>query len=122
MGTIFFFLAMIIMMGPSHFTDLFSPFLWKWMAIYAIAIVVLGQLTWQLGLKTANSTDLYIAEAAFPLLGLLFGYWILAKIPTASEVIGAIIIALGIALTIVGIVARKKSLSNSGRIASKQRI
>ncbi|MEM9017801.1 MAG: DMT family transporter, partial [Verrucomicrobiota bacterium] len=33
-GIIFFVIIVLLMFGPEHFSDLWSPFLWKWMLLY----------------------------------------------------------------------------------------
>ncbi len=108
-GTVFFLIALLMMRGVEHFTDLFNPFLWKWMLFYALGIVVLGQLTWQWGLQQANSIHLSLAEAAIPLLGLLFGFLILSEIPMKHEWIGGAVILCGLGLTMIGLRNREQN-------------
>ncbi|MEM7698747.1 MAG: DMT family transporter [Verrucomicrobiota bacterium] len=101
-GCIFFAIIVMIMFGPTHFTDLFDPFLWKWVAVYGVLVVGVGQLVWHKGLGSATSVDLSVAEAATPILGVLFAFVILGEIPSQSEWIGGGIVLIGIFLSLRG--------------------
>ncbi|MEB3151596.1 MAG: DMT family transporter [Sphaerospermopsis sp.] len=106
LATIVFFLIAIILHGPEHFMDVFSPFLWQWMLIYGGVIVVLGQLSWFNGLKTATASDISLASSFTPIAGVLTAYFILQEVPTAAQYIGGAIILLGIFLNQIGIQAQ----------------
>lgn len=102
-GTLFFFAATVILYGPEHFMDVTSPFLWRWMIIYAAVIVVGGQLAWFKGLRSSTASEVSLAAAFNPIVGVLAAYWILAEVPTAAQYIGGAVILLGIALNQIGV-------------------
>lgn len=101
-GGIVFALIVMLLFGPSHFMDVTSPFLWKWMLIYGALIVAVGQLTWQFGLRFVRSCDICIAESALPVLGLGFAFLFLGQFPSSSEWIGGLVILLGVGLALRG--------------------
>jgi drug/metabolite transporter (DMT)-like permease len=102
-GTIFFFVATIILFEPSHFMDVTSPFLWRWMLIYSAVIVVGGQLAWFSGLKRSSASEVSLAGAFDPIAGVLAAYLILGEVPTTAQYIGGAVILVGIALNQIGL-------------------
>ncbi|MBE9114741.1 DMT family transporter [Lusitaniella coriacea LEGE 07157] len=109
-GTIVFFFVVIILYTPSHFMDVFSPFLWQWMSIYGAIIVVGGQLCWFAGLKTSGASDVSLASSFSPIAGILAAYLILSEAPTMAQYIGGSVILVGIVLNQIG-VSRKMETS-----------
>lgn len=103
LGTIIFFIIVIKLYGFFHFVDVFSPFLWQWMFIYAAIIVVAGQLFWFVGLKSTKAADVSLVNSFTPIFGVLFAYLLLQEIPTFSQYLGGIIIILGIMLNQIGV-------------------
>lgn len=108
-GTIFFFVATIILFEPSHFMDVASPFLWRWMLIYSAVIVVGGQLAWFSGLKRSSASEVSLAGAFDPIAGVLAAYLILGEVPTAAQYIGGAVILVGIALNQIGLLKLNQS-------------
>jgi len=102
-GTIFFFVATIILFEPSHFMDVTSPFLWRWMLIYSAVIVVGGQLAWFSGLKRSSASEVSLAGAFDPIAGVLAAYLILGEVPTTAQYIGGAVILVGIVLNQIGL-------------------
>lgn len=102
-GTVVFFVTVVVLFGPSHLMDTTSPFLWKWMFFYSAVIVVGGQLAWFKGLKTSNASEISLATAFNPLAGVFAAYLLLAEIPTLGQYIGGAVILGGIALNQIGI-------------------
>lgn len=102
-GTIVFFVVVIGLFGPSHFTDVFSPFLWQWMLFYSLVIVVGGQLSWFQGLKTTGAADVSLASSFSPIAGILSAYLLLGEAPTMAQYIGGTVIMIGIVLNQVGV-------------------
>ncbi|HBE19742.1 MAG TPA: EamA family transporter [Cyanobacteria bacterium UBA11149] len=102
-GTIVFFAIALIIYGPMHFFDIFSPFLWQWMFIYSAVIVVGGQLSWFIGLKKTTASDVSLASSFSPIAGILAAYFILGEAPTLPQYIGGTIIIGGIALNQIGV-------------------
>jgi drug/metabolite transporter (DMT)-like permease len=103
LGTVIFFIVVLILYTPTHFMDVFSPFLWQWMLVYGAIIVVGGQLCWFTGLKTAGAADVSLASSFSPIAGILAAYFILSEAPTLAQYIGGSIILIGIVLNQIGI-------------------
>lgn len=110
LGTIIFFITAIVLFGPIHFIDAFSPLLWQWMLIYGAVIVVGGQLCWLTGLKTTGASDVSLASSFSPIAGILAAYLILGEAPTMAQYIGGSVIICGIVLNQIG-VSRKATLA-----------
>ena len=110
LGTIIFCIVVLMLYSPTHFMDVFSPFLWQWMLVYGAIIVVGGQLCWFTGLKTAGAADVSLASSFSPIAGILTAYLILSETPTTAQYIGGSIILIGIVLNQIG-VFRKQTQS-----------
>ncbi|WP_204139074.1 DMT family transporter [Halomicronema sp. CCY15110] len=102
-GTVFFFTATILLFEPSHFMDVTSPFLWRWMLLYSAVIVVGGQLAWFAGLKSSTASEISLATAFTPIAGVLAAYLILGEVPTVAQYVGGAVILVGIMLNQVGV-------------------
>lgn len=102
-GTLFFFVATIVLFEPSHFMDVASPFLWRWMLLYSAVIVVGGQLAWFNGLKHSTASEVSLATAFTPIAGVLAAFLILGEVPTFSQYVGGAVILAGIALNQIGV-------------------
>ncbi|NER84277.1 MAG: DMT family transporter [Leptolyngbya sp. SIO1D8] len=102
-GTIFFFGATVMLYGPEHFMDVTSLFLWQWMLFYSAIIVVGGQWAWFSGLKQSTASEISLATAFNPLVGVLAAYLILRELPTTAQYIGGAVILGGIALNQIGV-------------------
>lgn len=103
LGTLVFLNVVLILYTPTHFIDVFSPFLWQWMIVYGAIIVVGGQLCWFNGLKTAGAADVSLASSFSPIAGIAAAYLILSESPTMAQYIGGSIILIGIILNQIGI-------------------
>lgn len=102
-GTIFFFVATIVLYGPSHFMDVGSPFLWQWMLFYAAIIVVAGQTLWFNGLKRSTASEVSFATAFNPIVGILSAFILLGEVPTLGQYIGGVVILGGVILNQMGV-------------------
>lgn len=102
LGAIFFFVAALYLYGPGHFNALGAPFLWQWMLVYALVIVVLGQVSWFKGLKSTRMIDVAMATSAAPVAGILAAYLILGEVPVQAQLIGGAVVLLGIVLGLLG--------------------
>ncbi|WP_017659408.1 DMT family transporter [Baaleninema simplex] len=102
-GTAVFFAIVMVLFGWSHFMDIFSPILWRWMFVYGAVIVVGGQLCWFRGLKTTRASEVSLASSFSPVAGVLAAYFILGEVPTSAQYIGGSAIILGIALNQFGV-------------------
>lgn len=107
LGTIIFCIVVLILYSPTHFIDVFSPFLWQWMLVYGAIIVVGGQLCWFTGLKTAGAADVSLASSFSPIAGILTAYLILSETPTTAQYIGGSIILIGIVLNQIGVFGKQ---------------
>ncbi len=81
----------------------FSPFLWRWMFVYAGVIVVLGQLFWYKGLRACSASMASLANSFTPVIGLLAAYLVLGEVPSSAQYIGGSVILVGIFLSQVGV-------------------
>ncbi|MGB3536271.1 MAG: DMT family transporter [Microcoleaceae cyanobacterium] len=108
-GTVFFFVTVMILYGPSHLMDVTAPFLWQWMLIYAAVIVVGGQLFWFSGLKQSTASEVSLATAFNPIAGIISAYLLLSEAPTTAQYIGGGIILVGIILNQIGVQRLKRT-------------
>lgn len=95
-GAAVYFIAVSLIFGPGTFRDIFSPMLWSWVWVYTGIVIVLGQVTWAMALKFAQSSDLTLATSFSPLAGLLFAMVLLGETPGPGLLPGAAIIMLSI--------------------------
>jgi len=95
-GTLIFFVVVIIRYGPIHFIDIFSPLLWQWMLFYGTVIVVGGQLCFFNGLKNSTASEVSLASSFSPIAGILASYLILGESPNIAQYIGGSAIVGGI--------------------------
>ncbi|MBE9242015.1 DMT family transporter [Synechocystis salina] len=100
-GTFVFFWMAVILYGFHHFVDVFAPILWQWMLVYGAIIVVLGQLAWLAGLKSASFIQINLASLVTPILAIIFAYLILQETPTESQYLGGILLLLGAILSFI---------------------
>lgn len=107
-GVILFSIIVLFAFGPHHFDQLLSPFLWRWMLAYGAIIIVLGQITWFKGLQRATSADISTASALTPIAGTLFAFLLLGETPNFSQILGGVIILLGIAISLFGVYSQQK--------------
>ena len=120
LGTVVFFTVALKLYGLVHFGDVFSPFLWQWMAIYSVVIIVGGQLCWFTGLKTTNASDVSLASAFSPLAGILAAYMILGESPTMAQYIGGSVIIFGIILNQIGVARMPSKVPTAPQVSSDQ--
>ncbi|MGA9378235.1 MAG: DMT family transporter, partial [Phormidium sp.] len=102
LGTVIFFLLAIWLYGPNHFAEVFSPFLWQWMLIYAAIIVVIGQLCWLAGLKNATSSELNLANLLNPIAAIIMAFLILGEVPTLAQYLGGSLLFIGLIFGFIG--------------------
>jgi drug/metabolite transporter (DMT)-like permease len=127
LGTVIFFLVALLLYGKEHFQDAFSPFLWKWMLLYGVIIVVVGQSLWTKGLRMANVSTASLVGSFTPIVGIFAAYFILKESPTNAQYIGGCAILIGIFISHTGIrrqmlrqsIQKKLLISNQQEIESK---
>jgi drug/metabolite transporter (DMT)-like permease len=113
-GSIIFFWVAMYFYGAEHFMGLFSPFLWQWMLLYGGVIVVIGQSLWLKGTKESPISVSAIISCFHPIAAMLFSYWILTELPTTAQIIGSIVILLGLSYSQVLKTSEKEALTNNG--------
>ena len=102
LGSILFALIVLKFYGPGHFDDVFSPYLLEWTLVYGSIVVVGGQLTWLLGVKSAKASDIALAVAFTPVAGVFFAYLLLGEKPAWGQWVGGAVIMMGVALHLFG--------------------
>jgi drug/metabolite transporter (DMT)-like permease len=102
-GTIIFFCIAQVLYGPHHFMDVFSPFLWKWMVIYSLVIVVVGQLCSFSAQKMSTLAQSTLVNGFQPLLAIAMAFFILGEVPMMAQFVGGGILLLGIGLSTLGV-------------------
>ncbi|MBD2327254.1 DMT family transporter [Alkalinema sp. FACHB-956] len=100
LGTIIFFLIAQTLYGSQHFTDAFSPFLWKWMVLYSALIVVGGQICWLNGLKEASTAEITLAHLLEPIAAIAMAFLILGETPTPAQYVGGSIVFISILISL----------------------
>jgi drug/metabolite transporter (DMT)-like permease len=116
-GTLFFFVATLMLFEPDHFMDVTSPFLWRWMLLYSAVIVVGGQLAWFSGLKRSTASEISLATAFTPVAGVFAAYLILGEVPTIAQYIGGAVILGGIVLNQIGVQKLNQTASAAQKIS-----
>ena len=102
LGSILFALIVLKFYGPGHFDDVFSPYLLEWTLVYGSIVVVGGQLTWLMGVKSAKASDIALAVAFTPVAGVFFAYLLLGEKPAWGQWVGGVVIMAGVALHLFG--------------------
>ena len=102
LGTVVYFFWAIYLFGPYHFQDLFAPAVLKWIWVYAIIVIIVGQFAWNLGLKYARSGDVALATSFSPLAGIMIAMILLDENPGDGLIPGAAIIIAGIVVAQYG--------------------
>ena len=98
LGTIIFYFLGLYLYGPNHFQDLLEPIVLKWVWVYAIIVILCGQLAWNLGLKHARGGDISLATSFSPIAALVIAMLLLGEDPGPGLFPGGLIILAAIAL------------------------
>ena len=98
LGTIIYYFLALYLYGPNHFQDLFQPIVLKYVWVYAIIVIIVGQFSWNLGLKHARSGDVSLATSFSPLAALVIAMLLLGEDPGAGLIPGGLIIVFAIAV------------------------
>lgn len=98
LGTIIFYFLGLYLYGPNHFQDLLEPIVLKWVWVYAVIVVLCGQLAWNLGMKHARSGDVSLATSFSPIAALVLAMLILGEDPGPGLIPGGLIILSAIAI------------------------
>ncbi|MCJ8280118.1 MAG: DMT family transporter, partial [Rivularia sp. ALOHA_DT_140] len=119
LGAIIFFIAAMMLYGPSHFMDVFSPILWQWMLLSGAVIVALGQSFWFIGLDGSPSSKISLAGSFIPISGIVAAFFVLGEVPTVAQYIGGSIVVIGIFISQIGIRQQNKRLNNREKLAKE---
>lgn len=98
LGTIIYYFLALYLYGPNHFQDLFQPIVLKYVWVYAIIVIIIGQFSWNLGLKHARSGDVSLATSFSPLAALVIAMLLLGEDPGAGLIPGGLVIVFAIAV------------------------
>ncbi|MEM1244590.1 MAG: DMT family transporter [Pseudomonadota bacterium] len=98
-SAVVFFIIATDLFGPQHFAEAFYGDLWIAMLVYAGIAIVLGQILWFSVVKNVNATWPTNFALLTPFFTIAFAYLLLGEVPTYSEWIAIIIIAIGLILT-----------------------
>ena len=109
LGTIIYYFLAIYLYGPDHFQDLFTMQVWKWVWVYAIIVIIIGQFSWNLGLKYARSGDVSLATSFSPLAGLVIAMVLLGENPGPGLIPGGLIILLAIGVGQMGRIRQNRA-------------
>lgn len=119
LGSVVFYIAALQLYGPGHFSDLTSPFLWKWMLVYGAVIVAIGQTFWFMGLKQNSGSNISIASAVNPVIGIVAAFLILGEVPTMAQFIGGAVVLAGIVVEQFGVLNKSDEDGESARPAEE---
>jgi len=120
-GAVIFFVAAVYLFGIGHFQDVLAPFVWQWTALYAVLIVVGGQLAWFKGLRSCPTAQVSLATSFSPVAGVLIAYLLLGEEPGTAVLIGGAVIMAGIAVAQVGGWHRRRQAALSTQLAQEGR-
>ncbi|WP_454268975.1 DMT family transporter [Roseovarius sp. MBR-51] len=109
LGTIIYYFLAIYLYGALHFQDIFAGIVWKWVWVYAILVIVVGQFSWTLGLKYARSGDISLATSFSPVAALVIAMLLLGEDPGPGLIPGGAIILTGIGIGQYGRLRRQKA-------------
>ena len=110
-GTVFFFVAVLVLFDLAHFAEVFTPLLWQWMLVYGAVIVVGGPLAGVAGLQRSRAAEVSLANSFNPIAGILAAFLILREVPTLAQMIGGIVILIGIGCNQLGLNQQSRSLA-----------
>lgn len=109
LGTAIYFVVALYLYGPNHFQDLLEPVVLKWVWIYAVIVIIIGQFAWNIGLKHARSGDVSLATSFSPLAAILIAMVLLGEDPGPGLIPGGAIILTAIGVGQIGRIRRGKA-------------
>ena len=114
LGTTIYFALAMYLFGAHHFQDLFAPVVLKWIWVYAVIVIIIGQFAWNLGLKYARSGDVALATSFSPLAAISIAMLLLGEDPGPGLIPGAVVILSGIGVAQYG--RRRRALAEKQAI------
>ena len=109
LGTAIYISIALYLYGPLHFQDLLAPVVLKWIWVYAIIVIIIGQFAWNLGLKYARSGDVALATSFSPLAAITIAMVLLDEDPGSGLIPGGLIILAGIAVAQFGRMRKERA-------------
>ena len=109
LGTVVYFFLAFYLYGPHHYQDLFAPVVLKWIWVYAVIVIIIGQFAWNIALKHARAGDVSLATSFSPLAAILIAMMLLDEDPGAGLIPGGAIIMVGIVVAQFGRRLRKRA-------------
>ena len=80
----------------------------KWVWVYAVIVIIVGQFAWNIGLKHARSGDVSLATSFSPLAAILIAMVLLGEDPGPGLIPGGAIILAAIGVGQIGRLRRKQ--------------
>ena len=96
LGTLIYVSFQLTFSGHHHFSEMFQPILLKWIWVYAILIIIIGQLAWNFGLKHSKAGDVSLATSFSPLAAIAIAMVILNEDPGSGLIPGGVLMVFGI--------------------------
>ena len=109
LGTTIYGAWAMYLFGAYHFQDLLEPIVLKWIWVYAIIVIIIGQFAWNFGLKYARSGDVALATSFSPLAAITIAILLLGEEPGMGLLPGALVIIAGIGVAQYG--RRKRAIA-----------
>ncbi|MFD1157084.1 DMT family transporter [Roseovarius aestuarii] len=101
-GASLYFILVTAIFGADQFQDLFAPVLWQWVWLYAIVVIVLGQIAWNFGLKHARAGEVSLATSFSPMAAILIAMALLGEDPGPGLIPGGVLIVIAIVIGHLG--------------------
>lgn len=109
LGAAIYFTWAIYLFGSQHFQDLLSPVVLKWIWVYAVIVIIIGQFAWNMGLKRASAGDVALATSFSPLAAIFIAMFLLGEDPGNGLIPGALIILASIGVAQFGRIKRARA-------------
>ncbi len=120
LGTVIYYFLALYLYGPNHFQDLLQPIVLKYVWVYAIIVIIIGQFSWNLGLKYARAGDVSLATSFSPLAALVIAMLLLGEDPGPGLIPGGLIILLAIAVGQTGRIRAQRAERRATDAAQKK--
>ena len=101
-GVTLYFALVSALFGFDEFQDVLDPIVWSWVWVYAVIVLVFGQIAWNFGLKHARAGDVALATSFSPLAAIMIAMLLLGENPGPGLIPGAALILVAIAIGHLG--------------------
>ncbi|MCH9614217.1 MAG: hypothetical protein SP1CHLAM54_12340 [Chlamydiia bacterium] len=119
-GAIIFFVVVLCMLGWVHFIDVLNPYLLGWMTVYGGGVIAIGLFIWYKGIEYLSGGELAVSNSFSPIAGIFFAYLILGEIPSNPQIVGGIVIIVGIAIGLYSTIREQRAASCACALAYNQ--